>query len=99
MSRAPTPQANLPQPQNGHIVDLADLLLDCEPSISHNYYTLQALCNEYKDKEMTESKMAELLVKLANSVKNNSDAKEKSKGDGMAPGALYFQTLKPSIFL
>jgi len=96
MTRSSSPQVNPLQSQNAYLVDLVDLLLDCEPSISYNYFVLQSLCADYKDKEMGEYKMASLLIRLANSIKNYSEPKEKTKGDGVSPGALYFQTTKPS---
>lgn len=96
MTRSSSPQVNPLQNQNGHLVDLVDMLLDCEPSISYNYLVLQAMCGDYKDKEMGETKMADLLIKLANSIKNYPETKDKSKNDGTTTGTLYFQTVKPS---
>lgn len=72
--------------------DLADILIDCEPSISHNYSALQALCNDYKDKEFGEPKIAELLVKIANSAVRVEDKHSKTS---FPAASLYFQTTKP----
>jgi hypothetical protein len=99
MTRSSSPQVNPLHPQNGHLVELVDLLLDCEPAISYNCLVLQSLCADYKDKDIGEYKMASLLIKLANSIKNYSEPKEKVKGDGVSPGALYFQITKPSRFI
>lgn len=96
MTRSSSPQVNLLQTQNGHLVDLVDMLLDCEPSISYNYPVLQSMCGDYKDKEIGEMKMADLFIKLANSIKNYPETKDKSKNDGTTAGSLYFQVAKPS---
>ncbi len=92
-SRAPGPSApTLAQPQNGHFVELADLLIDCEPAISMNYPALQALCADYKDKEFGEGRIAELFVKLGNSVCAAEDKSRAASGSA----ALFFQATKPS---
>ena len=72
--------------------DLADILIDCEPGISHNYSALQALCNDYKDKEFGEAKIAETLVKLANSAVK---IEEKHTKSSLSAANLYFQIQKP----
>ena len=86
----------LAQPQTGHLVELVDLLIDCEPSISANYPTLVTFCSDYKDKEFGEAKIAELLIKFANST---VQTEEKQNKTGIVPGSLYFQTIKPSNIL
>jgi hypothetical protein len=72
---------------------LVDLLIDCEPSISASYPTLVTFCSEYKDKDFGEAKIAELLIKFANSTVH---VEEKMNKVGVVPGSLYFQTIRPS---
>jgi len=94
---APSPPTILAQPQTGHLVDLVDLLIDCEPSISHNYGALMGICSDYKDKDFTESKMADFLIKLANSVSASIPDEKPTKPSELNPAGLYFQTVKPNL--
>ncbi len=80
--------------QQSNVGELAELLIDCEPGVSHSYPGLQALFADYKEKDGGEAKVAELLVKLAKSSSANGDKRGKAP---VVASSLYLQLAKPSI--
>ena len=75
------------------LVELAGLLADCEPVVSHSYGALCALCADFKEQVNAEPAMAQLLVRFANLAVSSEDRVFKT---GPNSASLHFLLEKPS---